>query len=124
MPRTLFDKIWDAHVVDAEPGGPSLLYIDLHLVHEVTSPQAFEALRLAGRPVRRRALQLATMDHNVPPEPGPSTDLIAKAQLDALAANCAEFGVPLNATGSGREGVVHGMGPELGPTHPGGPVGR
>jgi 3-isopropylmalate/(R)-2-methylmalate dehydratase large subunit len=119
MARTLFEKIWDAHIVDAEPGGPALLYIDLHLVHEVTSPQAFEALRLAGRRVRRPDLTLATMDHNVPTEPGPITDLIAKAQLDALAANCAEFGVPLNATGSGREGIVHVMSPELGATQPG-----
>jgi 3-isopropylmalate/(R)-2-methylmalate dehydratase large subunit len=119
MGSTLFEKIWDAHVVDAQPGGPALLYIDLHLVHEVTSPQAFEALRLAGRRVRRPDLTLATMDHNVPTEPGPITDLIAKAQLDALAANCAEFGVPLNATGSGREGIVHVMSPELGATQPG-----
>src|SRR5262245_7962149 len=119
MAKTLFDKIWDAHIVDAEPGGPTLLYVDLHLVHEVTSPQAFEALRLAGRRVRRPDLTLATMDHNVPTEPGPIRDLIAKTQLDALAANCEEFGVPLNATGSGREGIVHVMSPELGATQPG-----
>ncbi len=117
--RTLFDKIWDAHVVDERPGEPALLFIDLHLVHEVTSPQAFEGLRLAGRTVRRPDLTIATMDHNVPTVPGPITDAIAKAQLDALAANCAEFGVPLNATGSGREGIVHVMGPELGLTQPG-----
>src|SRR6478735_5350951 len=119
MASTLFDKIWDAHVVDERAAEPALIYIDLHLVHEVTSPQAFESLRLAGRPVRRPDLTLATMDHNVPTEPGPITDLIAKAQLDALAANCAEFGVPLNATGSGREGIVHVMSPELGSTQPG-----
>jgi 3-isopropylmalate/(R)-2-methylmalate dehydratase large subunit len=119
MARTLFQKIWDAHIVDAEPDGPTLLYVDLHLVHEVTSPQAFEALRLAGRRVRRPDRTIATMDHNVPTEPGPITDLIAKAQLDALAANCEEFGVPLNATGSGSEGIVHVMGPELGLTQPG-----
>ena len=119
MAKTLFEKIWGAHVVDEQPGEPALLYVDLHLVHEVTSPQAFEALRLAGRRVRRPDLTLATMDHNVPTEPGPITDLIAKAQLDALAANCAEFGVPLNATGSGREGIVHVMSPELGATQPG-----
>ena len=101
------------------PGEPALLYVDLHLVHEVTSPQAFEALRLAGRPVRRPDLTIATMDHNVPTEPGPIRDPIAKAQLDALAANCEAFGVPLNATGSGREGIVHVMGPELGLTQPG-----
>ena len=119
MGKTLFEKIWDAHVVDEQPGEPALLYIDLHLVHEVTSPQAFESLRLAGRRVRRPDLTIATMDHNVPTEPGPIPDLIAKAQLDALAANCEEFGVPLNATGSGREGIVHVMGPELGLTQPG-----
>jgi 3-isopropylmalate/(R)-2-methylmalate dehydratase large subunit len=119
MPRTLFDKLWDSHVVDERPGEPALLFIDLHLVHEVTSPQAFESLRLAGRPVRRPDLTIATMDHNVPTEPGPIRDLVAKAQLDALAANCAEFGVPLNATGSGAEGIVHVMSPELGLTQPG-----
>jgi 3-isopropylmalate/(R)-2-methylmalate dehydratase large subunit len=116
---TLFEKIWDAHVVEEEPGEPALLYIDLQLVHEVTSPQAFESLRLAGRPVRRPDLTIATMDHNVPTEPGPIRDPLAKAQLDALAANCEEFGVPLNGTGSGREGIVHVMGPELGLTQPG-----
>jgi 3-isopropylmalate/(R)-2-methylmalate dehydratase large subunit len=119
MARTLFDKIWEAHLVDERPGEPALLYIDLHLVHEVTSPQAFEGLRLAGRKVRRPDLTIATMDHNVPTEPGPILDTIAKAQLDALARNCADFGVPLNGTGSGREGIVHVMGPELGLTHPG-----
>src|SRR5579864_8496100 len=118
-PRTLFEKIWDEHVV-CQPGGePALLYVDLHLVHEVTSPQAFESLRLAGRSVRRPDLTIATMDHAVPTEPGPIRDLVAKAQLDALARNCADFGVPLNATGSGREGIVHVMGPELGLTQPG-----
>ncbi len=116
---TLFEKIWQAHVVDEKPGEPALIYIDLHLVHEVTSPQAFEGLRLAGRPVRRPDLTIATMDHNVPTERGPITDLIAKAQLDALRANCEECGVPLNATGSGREGIVHVLGPELGITQPG-----
>ena len=119
MARTLVDKIWEAHVVDERPGEPALLYVDLHLVHEVTSPQAFESLRLAGRKVRRPDLTIATMDHNVPTEPGPIRDLLAKAQLDALARNCAEFGVPLNATGSGREGIVHVMGPELGLSQPG-----
>ncbi len=117
--RTLFERIWDAHVVDERPGEPTLLYVDLHLVHEVTSPQAFESLRLAGRRVRRPDLTIATMDHNVPTEPGPIRDPLAKAQLDALARNCADFGVPLNATGSGREGIVHVMGPELGLTQPG-----
>jgi 3-isopropylmalate/(R)-2-methylmalate dehydratase large subunit len=117
--KTLFDRIWEAHVVDERPGEPALLYIDLHLVHEVTSPQAFESLRLADRPVRRPDLTIATMDHNVPTEPGPILDTIAKAQLDALQRNCWDFGVPLNATGSGREGIVHVMGPELGLTQPG-----
>jgi 3-isopropylmalate/(R)-2-methylmalate dehydratase large subunit len=117
--RTLFDRIWGSHVVDERPGEPALLFIDLHLVHEVTSPQAFESLRLAGRRVRRPDLTIATMDHNVPTEPGPILDSIAKAQLDALRANCEAFGVPLNATGSGREGIVHVMGPELGLTQPG-----
>ena len=118
-PKTLFRKIWDDHVVAQAPDAPALLWIDLHLVHEVTSPQAFEALRLAGRPVRRADLTVATMDHNVPTLDGPITDPLAKQQLDALAANCAEFGVRLFATGSGREGVVHVIGPELGLTQPG-----
>src|SRR5262245_6015022 len=119
MGRTLFDKIWDRHVVRDVPGEPTLLYVDLHLVHEVTSPQAFEGLRLAGRRVRRPDLTVATMDHNVPTLPGPITDPLAKAQLDALRANCAEFGIVLHATGSGREGIVHVIGPELGLTQPG-----
>jgi 3-isopropylmalate/(R)-2-methylmalate dehydratase large subunit len=119
MGTTLFEKIWEDHVVEVKPGEPALIYIDLHLVHEVTSPQAFEALRLAGRAVRRPDLTIATMDHSVPTEQGPIRDLVAKAQLDALSANCAEFGVPLNGTGSGREGIVHVMGPELGLTQPG-----
>src|ERR1700757_5076760 len=118
-PKTLFEKVWQQHVVVEPKGEPTLLYIDLQLVHEVTSPQAFEGLRLAGRTVRRPDLTIATMDHNVPTLPGPITDEIAKRQLDALAANCAEFGVPLNATGSGREGIVHVIGPELGITQPG-----
>ena len=119
MARTLFDRIWDAHVVREAPGEPALLYIDLHLIHEVTSAQAFEGLRLAGRRVRRPELSLATMDHNVPTEPGPIRDPLARAQLEALRANCEEFGVPLYATGSGREGIVHVIGPELGVTQPG-----
>jgi 3-isopropylmalate/(R)-2-methylmalate dehydratase large subunit len=117
MTRTLFRKVWDAHLVS--DGSPALLWIDLHLVHEVTSPQAFESLRLAGRPVRRPDLTVATMDHNVPTTEGPITDPLAKQQLDTLAANCEEFGVPLFATGSGREGIVHVIGPELGLTQPG-----
>ena len=117
--RTLFRKVWDAHVVEAPDGAPALLYIDLHLVHEVTSPQAFEGLRTAGRPVRRPDLTLATMDHNVPTLDGPITDPLARAQLDALSANCEEFGIRLYATGSGREGIVHVIGPELGVSQPG-----
>src|SRR5919109_282493 len=118
-PRTLFEKIWDAHVVHEAPGEPALLYVDLHLVHEVTSAQAFEGLRLSGRKVRRPDLSLATMDHNVPTEVGPVRDPLARAQLDALRANCAEFGIPLFARGSGREGIVHVIGPEFGVTQPG-----
>jgi 3-isopropylmalate/(R)-2-methylmalate dehydratase large subunit len=116
---TLFRKIWDAHVVEAPEGEPALLYVDLHLVHEVTSPQAFEGLRAAGRPVRRPDLTVATMDHNVPTVDGPITDPLARAQLDALRTNCDTFGVPLFATGSGHEGIVHVIGPELGVTQPG-----
>ncbi len=120
MSRTLFRKIWDEHlVVDGGLDAPSLLWIDLHLVHEVTSPQAFEALRTGGRRVRRPDLTVATMDHNVPTVDGPITDPLAKQQLDALRANCDEFGVRLFATGSGREGIVHVIGPELGITQPG-----
>jgi 3-isopropylmalate/(R)-2-methylmalate dehydratase large subunit len=116
---TLFERIWDAHVVSERPAEPTLLYVDLHLVHEVTSAQAFESLRLAGRRVRRPDLTVATMDHNVPTLPGPIIDPLARAQLDALRTNCEEFGVPLHATGSGHEGIVHVIGPELGVTQPG-----
>src|SRR5881398_641248 len=119
MPKTVAQKLWDAHIVTSTQGEPDLLFVDLHLVHEVTSAQAFEGLRLAGRKVRRPDLTIATMDHNVPTEPGPIRDPLAKASLDALAHNCEEFGVPLNETGSGREGIVHVMGPELGLTQPG-----
>src|SRR5205823_2216996 len=115
----LFEKIWDAHVVRDHVGEPTLLYVDLHLVHEVTSPQAFESLRLAERRVRRPDLTVATMDHNVPTLPGPVEDPLARAQLDALQRNCDDFGVLLYATGSGREGIVHVIGPELGLTQPG-----
>ena len=117
MSTTLFRKIWDAHVV--ADGAPALLYVDLHLVHEVTSPQAFESLRANGRPVRRPDLTVSTMDHNVPTTDGPITDELARAQLDALRRNCEEFGIRLFATGSGREGIVHVIGPELGVTQPG-----
>jgi len=119
MGQTLFEKLWESHVVRRAAGLPDLLYIDLHLVHEVTSPQAFESLRLNGRPVRRPDLTLATMDHNVPTGDDTPQDPLSQQQLDALARNCDEFGVPIYATGSGREGIVHVIGPELGLTQPG-----
>ena len=120
-PRTLFAKIWDAHLVHQEPGRPPLLYIDRHLVHEVTSPQAFEGLRLAGRKVRRPELTTATMDHNVPTTDRslPILDPVSKQQMDTLAANCAQFGVPLYDLNSEDQGIVHVIGPELGLTQPG-----
>jgi 3-isopropylmalate/(R)-2-methylmalate dehydratase large subunit len=119
--RTLFEKIWDAHVVRDTPGESTLLYIDLHLVHEVTSPQAFEGLRLTGRPVRRPDLTIATMDHNTPTWPLslPVSDPIAKEQLDALERNCKEFGIRLEDRFSELQGIVHVIGPELGLTQPG-----
>jgi 3-isopropylmalate/(R)-2-methylmalate dehydratase large subunit len=120
-PRTLFEKIWDAHVVREAPGEPTLLYIDLHLVHEVTSPQAFDGLRMTGRKVRRPDLTIATMDHNTPTWPldQPVTDPIAREQLDALARNCQEFGIRLEDRFSPLQGIVHVIGPELGLTQPG-----
>jgi 3-isopropylmalate/(R)-2-methylmalate dehydratase large subunit len=117
--KTLLDKVWEPHVVRRGDGAPDLLYIDLHLVHEVTSPQAFEGLRLAGRRVRRPDLTLATMDHNVPTGDDTPVDPLSRQQLETLRRNCEEFGVPLYATGSGREGIVHVIGPELGLTRPG-----
>jgi 3-isopropylmalate/(R)-2-methylmalate dehydratase large subunit len=119
MGRTLFEKVWASHVVTHGDGRPDLLYVDLHLVHEVTSPQAFDGLRAAGRTVRRPDLTVATMDHNVATGDDTPADPLSQQQLDALARNCAEFGVPLHATGSGREGIVHVIGPELGLTQPG-----
>jgi len=119
MGSTLFEKVWESHLVSHGEGRPDLLYVDLHLVHEVTSPQAFEGLRLAGRRVRRPDLTLATMDHNVATGDDTPVDPLSQLQLEALARNCAEFGVPLYATGSGREGIVHVIGPELGLTQPG-----
>jgi 3-isopropylmalate/(R)-2-methylmalate dehydratase large subunit len=119
--RTLFEKIWDAHLV-AQPAGRSpILYIDLHLVHEVTSPQAFDGLRAAGRKVRQPARTVATVDHNIPTEPRgtPITDLIAAKQIAALQANCKEFGVRLFDMDSPEQGIVHVIGPELGITLPG-----
>jgi len=121
MPRTLFDKIWDAHVVHHEPGKPAILYIDCHLVHEVTSPQAFEGLRLAGRSVRRPDLTFATADHNVPTSSRslPIADPISKTQIDTLESNCREFGIKLYGLDSPDQGIVHVIGPELGLTQPG-----
>ncbi len=120
-PRTLVDKIWDAHVVAHRDGEPDLLYVDLHLVHEVTSPQAFDGLRLHGRRVRRPDLTYAVLDHNVPtwPRNQPVTDLISKAQIEALERNCREFGIRLEGLQSPRQGIVHIIGPELGLTQPG-----
>lgn len=120
-PRTMFEKIWDNHVIQEEAGKPSVLYIDLHLVHEVTSPQAFEGLRLAGRKVRRPDLTFATMDHNVPttdPELGVDDEISAK-QMETLKQNCQEFDVQLADFFSPRRGIVHVIGPELGLTLPG-----
>jgi 3-isopropylmalate/(R)-2-methylmalate dehydratase large subunit len=121
-PRTLFEKIWDEHVVCQPAGEPALLYIDLHLVHEVTSPQAFEGLRLAGRRVRCPDLSYATVDHNVPTlaaERSIIRDPIAAQQVEALRCNCRDFGVPLFDIGSVEQGIVHVIGPELGLTRPG-----
>ena len=121
MGRTMAEKVWDAHVVHRSEGEPDLLYIDLHLIHEVTSPQAFDGLRAAGRPVRRPDLTLATEDHNVPTIAidQPIADPVSRAQVDALRANCAEFGVPLYPLGSDGQGIVHVVGPQLGLTQPG-----
>ncbi len=119
--RTLFEKIWDEHVVASPAGEPTLLYIDLHLIHEVTSPQAFDGLRLNHRPVRRPDRTLATADHNVPTDPlsTPVQDPISRRQLEALDENCREFGVTLFARGHENQGIVHVIGPELGVTQPG-----
>jgi 3-isopropylmalate/(R)-2-methylmalate dehydratase large subunit len=118
MPKTLFEKIWEAHEVDSE-----LLYIDLHLVHEVTSPQAFDGLRLAGRRVRRPDRTLATADHNTPTDGTPVAarikDELSRVQVQTLERNCEEFGVPIYSLGSARQGIVHVIGPELGVTQPG-----
>jgi 3-isopropylmalate/(R)-2-methylmalate dehydratase large subunit len=118
MPSALFDKIWDAHEV-----APGLLYIDLHLVHEVTSPQAFDGLRLAGRKVRRPDRTVATADHNVPTDGTPTAarikDELSRVQVQTLERNCAEFGIPVYSLGSEHQGIVHVIGPELGITQPG-----
>lgn len=120
MGKTLFDKIWESHVVTSFEDGTALLYIDRHLIHEVTSPQAFEGLRLAGRRVRRTELTIATMDHNVPTiNRFQITDEIAKAQIEALSRNCEDFGITLFDLHDERQGIVHVVGPELGITLPG-----
>jgi len=121
MGKTLAEKLWDSHVVRSAEGVPDLLYIDMHLVHEVTSPQAFEGLRLAGRTVRRPDLTLATEDHNVPTEriELPIADPVSRTQVETLRKNCAEFGVRLYPMGNLEQGIVHVIGPQLGITQPG-----
>src|SRR6201984_3492550 len=118
MPKTMFEKIWEAH-----EAGAGLLYVDLHLVHEVTSPQAFDGLRLAGRKVRRPDRTLATADHNTPTDgtllAARIKDELSRVQVETLERNCAEFGVPVYSLGSARQGIVHVIGPELGVTQPG-----
>jgi 3-isopropylmalate/(R)-2-methylmalate dehydratase large subunit len=121
-PRTLAEKVWDAHLVaQGENGEPDLLYIDLHLVHEVTSPQAFDGLRLAGRPVRRPDLTIATEDHNTPTLAidKPIAEPTSRKQIETLRANCAEFGIRLHSLGDIEQGIVHVVGPQLGLTQPG-----
>ena len=120
-PKTLFEKIWEAHIVHEEPGEPTVLYIDLHLIHEVTTPQAFEGLRMTGRRVRRPDLTVGTIDHNNPTWDRSIgiTDPIAKQQIETLQQNCREFGIPLYDLDSARQGIVHIIGPELGLTQPG-----
>ena len=121
MSRTLFAKVWDDHVIRSAPGEPDLLYIDLHLVHEVTSPQAFEGLRLEGRRVRRPDLTLATPDHNVPTigRDAAWSDPLSVSQVRILEENCREFGVPYFGIDDRRQGIVHVVGPEQGLTQPG-----
>jgi len=119
VPRTLAEKVWDAHLVHRADGEPDLLYVDLHLVHEVTSPQAFDGLRLACRPLRRPDLTVATEDHNVPTDSLVIRDPVSRTQVETLRRNCAEYGVPLHALGDPGQGIVHVMGPELGLTQPG-----
>src|SRR5256884_1095333 len=118
--RTLAEKVWDAHVVRSAPGEPDLLYIDLHLVHEVTSPQAFDGLRMAGRAVRRPDLTIATEDHNAPTDNlFTIADPVSRTQIETLRKNCADFGVKLHSLGDAQQGVVHVLGPQVGLTQPG-----
>ncbi|QNK51704.1 3-isopropylmalate dehydratase large subunit [Dermacoccus sp. PAMC28757] len=119
MGKTLAEKVWQQHVVRSAEGEPDLLFIDLHLLHEVTSPQAFDGLRLAGRAVRRTDLTLATEDHNVPTTPGPISDPVSRTQVETLRKNCEEFGVRLFPMGDAQQGIVHIIGPQLGLTQPG-----
>ena len=121
MGKTLAEKIWADHIVRHVDGEPDLLYIDLHLIHEVTSPQAFDGLRLAGRKVRRPDLTIATEDHNVPTIDidKPIADPVSKLQVDTLRKNCAEFGIRIHSLGDKDQGIVHVVGPQLGITQPG-----
>src|SRR4249920_1333675 len=121
MAKTLFERIWEAHVVRGQPDEPALIFVDLHLVHEVTSPQAFEGLRLTGRTIRRPELTLSTVDHNVPTTDRslPILDAISKQQIDTLRNNCKEFGITLYDIHDPRQGIVHVIGPEQGYTQPG-----
>src|SRR6478752_8123812 len=119
-PRTLAEKVWDDHVVNSTAGEPDLLFIDLHLVHEVTSPQAFDGLRLAGRAVRRPDLTLATEDHNTPTDNLVTIlDPISRTQIETLRRNAEEFGIRLHSLGDAEQGIVHVVGPQLGLTMPG-----
>src|SRR5690625_4297393 len=121
MARTMAEKVWEEHVVRRADGEPDLLYIDLHLVHEVTSPQAFEGLRLAGRSVRRPDLTIATEDHNLPTQTllPPIADPVSRKQVEPLRKNCTDFGVRLYPMGDIDQGIVHVVGPQLGLTQPG-----
>src|SRR5215468_1572532 len=119
-PQTLAEKVWDAHLVRSADGEPDLLYIDLHLVHEVTSPQAFDGLRMAGRPVRRPELTIATEDHNTPTDNLLTiADPVSRTQIETLRKNCAEFGIKLHSLGDAQQGIVHVLGPQIGLTQPG-----
>ena len=123
-PRTLLDKIWEQHIVAQEPGAPAVLYIDLHLVHEVTSPQAFSGLRVRGLQVRRPERTFATIDHSIPTLSSPSgrlafADEMALKQINQLEENCADFGIQLYGLENPNQGIVHVIGPELGLTQPG-----
>ena len=120
-PRTIVQKIWDDHVVTQDPGAPAVLAVDLHLIHEVTSPQAFSGLRERGLRVRRPGQTVATADHSIPTHDRslPMLDSMAAAQVEQLETNCAEFGIPLHGIGSPHQGIVHVIGPQLGLTQPG-----